>query len=70
MNQFAKIFKQRKVFIAYLTAGHRGLSYTEQAAKTVKHADGFVVGSAFVSAITHGANTNDLQQLAAKIDPR
>ncbi len=35
MNQFAKIFKQRKVFIAYLTAGHRGLGYTEQAAKAL-----------------------------------
>jgi len=33
-------------------------------------ADGFVVGSAFVEAITHGASPDDLQNLATEIDPR
>lgn len=34
-NKFQQIFNDRKAFIAYITAGHRGLDYTEQAAKAL-----------------------------------
>lgn len=32
MNIIENVFKNRKAFVAYITAGHRGLSYTQEAA--------------------------------------
>lgn len=47
-----------------------GIASKESASKVLQHADGFVVGSLFVKAITDGATPDDLKQLATKIDPR
>lgn len=47
-----------------------GIGDRNMAALALKHADGFVVGSAFVSAITDGASPTDLTKLAINIDPR
>jgi tryptophan synthase alpha chain len=47
-----------------------GISNKEIAADVLAHADGFVVGSYFVSAITENANLDDLTKLAQQIDPR
>ena len=40
------------------------------AKQVLKHADGFVVGSAFVNAISQGATPKDLKNIATEIDPR
>ncbi|MCH9689999.1 MAG: tryptophan synthase subunit alpha [Gammaproteobacteria bacterium] len=47
-----------------------GIGNRALAAQALKHADGFVVGSAFVDAISHGASPADLKNLAIEIDPR
>ena len=47
-----------------------GIGDKELAAKVLDISNGFVVGSAFVSAINNGAKPNDLQKLAQQIDPR
>ena len=47
-----------------------GIGTRELAAQVLQHADGFVVGSAFVAAISAGASVEELQQLAQQIDPR
>lgn len=47
-----------------------GISSRELAAIALEHSDGFVVGSAFVKAISEGATPDDLRQLALDIDPR
>ena len=35
MNRFNQVFKKGKVFVAYITAGQRGLEYTEEAAQAL-----------------------------------
>ena len=47
-----------------------GISNKEMALEALKHADGFVVGSTFVKAISEGATPSELTKLAKKIDPR
>lgn len=47
-----------------------GISSKNMAKEALTHADGFVVGSTFVNAITNGANINELSSLARSIDPR
>lgn len=47
-----------------------GIGNRALAAQALKHADGFVVGSAFVNAISNGASPSDLKNLAIEIDPR
>lgn len=47
-----------------------GIGNKAHAKQVLKHADGFVVGSAFVSAISQGATPSDLQNMATEIDPR
>ena len=47
-----------------------GIGERELAQQALTYADGFVVGSAFVKAITDGASPADLQKLAMDIDPR
>lgn len=47
-----------------------GIGTRAVAKSAIAHADGFVVGSAFVAAISQGAKASDLQQLATDIDPR
>jgi tryptophan synthase alpha chain len=47
-----------------------GIGNSALAAQALEHADGFVVGSAFVHAISNGASPADLKNLATDIDPR
>lgn len=47
-----------------------GVSQRSQANKIMRYADGFVVGSAFVKAISDGVSLTELEQVAASIDPR
>ncbi len=47
-----------------------GIGNRSLAAQALQHADGFVVGSAFVNAISNGASPSDLKNLATEIDPR
>jgi tryptophan synthase alpha chain len=47
-----------------------GIGERSLAEQALEHADGFVVGSAFIEAITNGASANDLTTLAIAIDPR
>lgn len=47
-----------------------GIGDKALAKQVLQHADGFVVGSAFVKAISDGASPADLQNLATEIDPR
>ena len=47
-----------------------GISSRDTAEEALKYADGFVVGSAFVSAIAKGARPKQLQTIAQQIDPR
>ena len=47
-----------------------GIGSRALAEQALKHADGFVVGSAFVNAIASGASLAKLKQLAIDIDPR
>jgi tryptophan synthase alpha chain len=47
-----------------------GISTQTLATEALQHADGFVVGSAFVQAISNGASPRDLQTLATHIKPR
>ena len=47
-----------------------GIGNRKLAAQALQHADGFVVGSAFVNAISNGASPSDLKDLAIEIDPR
>jgi tryptophan synthase alpha chain len=47
-----------------------GIGSREMAASVLQAADGFVVGSALVSAIEKGASPKDLFQLVKNIDPR
>lgn len=47
-----------------------GISDRQLSAQALEHADGFVVGSAFVKAITDGASPADLKTLTMNIDPR
>jgi tryptophan synthase alpha chain len=47
-----------------------GIGSSALAAEALRHADGFVVGSAFVRAISNGASPADLKNLATDIDPR
>ncbi len=47
-----------------------GNNEAQIAAQALKHADGFVVGSAFANAISNGASPSDLKNLATEIDPR
>lgn len=47
-----------------------GIGDSDLAGKVLQHADGFVVGSAFVAAISNGATPEELKHLAQTIDPR
>ncbi|MCP3679635.1 MAG: tryptophan synthase subunit alpha [Gammaproteobacteria bacterium] len=47
-----------------------GIANRQMAAAALSCADGFVVGSRFVKAISEGASAEMLQQLACSIDPR
>ena len=47
-----------------------GISTQKTAEEALKHADGFVVGSYFVDAMSRIATPKELTQLAKKIDPR
>ena len=47
-----------------------GIGNKNIAQEILQYADGFVVGSAFVDAISAGASPNDLYKLALEIDPR
>lgn len=47
-----------------------GIGNSALAQQALAHAHGFVVGSAFVNAISNGASAEDLKQLALKINPR
>ena len=47
-----------------------GIGNRALAAQALMHADGFVVGSAFINAISNGASPTDLKNLATEIDPR
>jgi len=47
-----------------------GIADKHTAKQVLAHADGFVVGSAFVNAITKGASPTDLRNLTLTIDPR
>ena len=47
-----------------------GIGNSVLAKEALDHADGFVVGSAFVSAMTEGATPAALKELAQSIDPR
>ncbi len=47
-----------------------GISARTQAASVLEQADAFVIGSAFVNAITQGANAEALTALARELDPR
>lgn len=47
-----------------------GIGDKALAKQVLKHADGFVVGSAFVSAISQGATPSYLKNMATEIDPR
>lgn len=47
-----------------------GIGDKKQAKQVLQHADGFVVGSAFVNAIAQSATPSQLHKLATNIDPR
>jgi tryptophan synthase alpha chain len=47
-----------------------GISTKEMASSAIGCADGFVVGSLFVKAISEGISPSGLQQLAFNLDPR
>lgn len=47
-----------------------GIGNSGLAKAALEHADGFVVGSAFIQAIASGASPADLKQLTQQIDPR
>lgn len=47
-----------------------GISNRESAANAIQHANGFVVGSAFVKMIEEGATPDQLRKTAMSIDPR
>ena len=83
MNPFLQIFSQRKAFIAYITAGHRGLDYTWQAAIALANngvdileigmpfsdpiADGSVIQQAMQDALSHSVTLQDVLQTIAAI---
>ena len=64
-----KMTQLRKVFSIPIAVGF-GISNHSHASDVLKIANGFVVGSAFVQAIDKGASTEELTQLAKKINPR
>ena len=47
-----------------------GITARQTAAMVLQQADGFVVGSVFVKAISEGATPDELATLATTIDPR
>lgn len=57
--------QSRKPVVCGFGIGNKAL-----AQQVLTHADGFVVGSAFVNAISQGATPTDLKLLASQIDPR
>ncbi len=65
----AKLARIRGLTESPIVSGF-GIGTRALAADAIQHADGFVVGSAFVKAISDGKAPNDLQQLAAHIKPR
>jgi tryptophan synthase alpha chain len=52
------------------TAVGFGIGSRESAQEALRHADGFVVGSAFVDCLLQGGGPAELEQLAKTIDPR
>lgn len=47
-----------------------GIANSKIASEVIQHADGFVVGSAFVKVLEEKASLSEVQKLAKKIDPR
>jgi tryptophan synthase alpha chain len=47
-----------------------GIGDQASAAAVLRHADGFIVGSAFIDRLNQGGGPDDLYQLARQIDPR
>jgi tryptophan synthase alpha chain len=83
MNVFQAIFKQRQAFVAYITAGHPNLAYTEQAALALIRggvdilemglpfsdpiADGPSIQAAMQTALNAGVNLNAVLNCIQKI---
>ena len=83
MNIYEKIFKARKAFIGYLIAGHGGIYYTVNAAKSLVEAgvdileigvpfsdpiaDGPAIQNAMNSALKRGINIQDVFQIISRI---
>jgi len=69
-NDYVEKIKTIKSLSSQPVVSGFGIGNKTLAAQALKHADGFVVGSAFVSAISNGASPSDLKNLAIEIDPR
>lgn len=65
----SKIEKIKQEISLPVVAGF-GISNYEIASEVIQHADGFVVGSAFVKALIEKATPSELRLLAQSIDPR
>lgn len=83
MNCFNKVFAQGKAFVAYITAGHRGLAYTHEAACALVSggvdileiglpfsdpiADGPTIQAAMTDALSHNLSLKDILSTVSKI---
>ena len=69
LNYNEKVINIKSVTNNPLVCGF-GIGSKSLARQAIQYADGFVVGSAFVGAISRGAGIKELKKMAKNIDPR
>lgn len=69
-DDFSSKIKNIKQEVKLPVAAGFGISNSKVATEVIQHADGFVVGSAFVKALEEDISISDLQSLVKDIDPR